>query len=425
MKHNAFRLASEWARTCLVLMLLSAGSGYAQNQCASGASLENPAATQSGLGGWFRSLLDRIDPPRYEDMTTARPGIGGTGIDNGGMGGTGIVGVVTGFASVCVNGVEVHFDRHTEVVADGQRVSTRELAIGQLVAVRAQGDGDEVAAQRIAVMHAAIGPVSRVDAQNGTLETLGQSVRAAYPDDLASLKSGDWVQISGLRSATGEILATRIAPVPPRSQAQLSGLVENADSGGFRIQGARVDVRNLSAPLRSAEGNEVSVRGQWDGGVLRAESLDVEPTRAQLGRVDRVVIEGLVHGVRGQEYSVGGRSLTLGTKVQVSGNQDRAFAVNQRVRVTGVVGTDQRVTVSRIEVRSETDRRAPGRSGKEDGRRSRSGGTDDSGSDDSKSGSSGSGSDDSGKSGSGKSSSDSGSSGSSGSSGGSGSGKGK
>ena len=93
MKKNLFNDAPQRARTYLVaLVLLSSGAAFAQNQCATGAALENPAASQSGLGTWFRSLLDKIDPPRNEDTTTARPGIGGTGIDNGGMGGTGIVG---------------------------------------------------------------------------------------------------------------------------------------------------------------------------------------------------------------------------------------------------------------------------------------------------------------------------------------------
>jgi hypothetical protein len=124
---------------------------------------------------------------------------------------------------------------------------------------------------------------------------------------------------------------------------------------------------------------------------LRAQSLDIEPTRASLGRVDRVVLEGLVHGASGGQYMVGGRTLTLSSTVQITGNPERAFTVNQRVRVTGSTGPDQRVTVDRIEVRSDSDRRGRGQSGRREGRN----------------GPSGSGSDDSGKSGSGKSGSDS------------------
>ena len=432
MTRNLSIKASRFARTFLVTMLLSNSAAFAQNQCATGAALENPAAARSGLGEWFRALLEKIEAPRKEE-TTARPGIGGTGIDNGGMGGTGIVGVITGFASVCVNGVEVHFDRDTPVLTDGERTTVRELAIGQIVAVRAQGEGDEVAAQRIAVMHAAVGPVSSVDVQAGTLVALGQQVRAVYPRELAGLKPGAWVQISGLRNAAGDLSATRIAAIAPKAQVQLSGWAQSDGAGGLRLQGARVDLGNLKDSGTAQAGDEVTVRGQWDGATLRAESLEVEPTRAQLGRVDRVVLEGLVHGTQGQEYRVGGRTLTLGAKLQISGNPDRAFTVNQRVRITGSIGSDKRVTVNRIEVRSESDRRGRGQSGTQDDRRGRTRGSDDDGGgDDSSSGSSASGSDDGGKSGSSKSGSDSdsgsrsGSSGSSGSGGsGSGSGKGK
>jgi len=429
MTNNQSIKAVRLARTCLVTLLLSHSAAFAQNQCATGAALENPAATRSALGEWFRALLDKIDAPR-KDETTARPGIGGTGIDNGGMGGTGIVGVITGFASVCVNGVEVHFDRDTPVLTDGERTTARELAIGQIVAVRAQGAGDEVAAQRIAVMHAAIGPVSSVDIQSGTLVALGQQVRAVYPRELNGLKPGAWVQISGLRNADGDLSATRIAAVSPRAQVQLSGWAQSDGAGGLRLRGARVDLSNIKELGGAMAGDEVTVRGQWDGATLRAESLEVEPTRAQIGRVDRVVLEGLVYGTQGQEYRVGGRTLSLGEKLQISGNPDRAFTVNQRVRITGSIGPDKRVTVDRIEVRSESDRRGRGQLGSQDDRRGRSRGSDDdAGGDDSRSGSSGSGSDDGSKSGSSKSGSDSGSrsgsSGSSGSSGGSGSGSGK
>ncbi|UUZ77687.1 DUF5666 domain-containing protein [Polaromonas sp. P1(28)-13] len=79
-----------------------------------------------------------------------RPRLGGTGISEGGIGGTGIVGVITGFASICVNGVEVHFDAGTPVSDNGQPGSARQLAVGQVVAVRAAGAGAEVSARNIA-----------------------------------------------------------------------------------------------------------------------------------------------------------------------------------------------------------------------------------------------------------------------------------
>ena len=114
-----------------------------RNICSQGASLTNPLA---------------VDP-------TGRGGIGGTGITVqaeppvGGIGGTGIVGVITGFASICVNDVEIHLDAKTPVNDNGVDVPAGKLAVGQVVAVRASGFGQEVMANRIALVHVAVGPV--------------------------------------------------------------------------------------------------------------------------------------------------------------------------------------------------------------------------------------------------------------------------
>ncbi len=65
------------------------------------------------------------------------------------VGGTGIIGTITGFASICVNGVEVHYDNNTLVTVDGRLSFVRELAVGQVVVTRALGIGQEVAAKHI------------------------------------------------------------------------------------------------------------------------------------------------------------------------------------------------------------------------------------------------------------------------------------
>src|SRR5262249_10194711 len=78
-------------------------------------------------------------------------GIGGTGIDPGGIGGTGqraevevgVLGVVTGFASICVNGIEVHYDAMTPVALNGDLVSANALGVGQVVSVLAVGAGTQ------------------------------------------------------------------------------------------------------------------------------------------------------------------------------------------------------------------------------------------------------------------------------------------
>lgn len=372
--HSLPRRVLSHAVTGWVAGLVMCTSVHAQNICDTKASLVNPAAElSSGIGGTGAPRNDVIagkpggiggtGAPR-DGAVAGRPGIGGTGISNGGMGGTGIVGVITGFASICVNGVEVHYDASTPVFSDGRAAMARELAVGQVVAVRASGAGAQVAARNIAVIHAVIGPVSRVDLSTGQLELLGQTVSADDPGDLSNLKSGDWVQVSGYRLSSGEVAASRIEPIAARAQAQITGQIGQVDASGFTLYGARIRLDKLSLPSGAVPGTEVAVRGSWDGISLIAQGIEIDPTRHGVGRVDNVVLEGYVHALRGSELSLGNNVMTLAPNVQISGSSGSPLAVDQRVQVSGRVGADQRITVDRVDVRGEGSGSGGARSGK-------------------------------------------------------------
>ncbi|MGH8832102.1 MAG: DUF5666 domain-containing protein, partial [Polaromonas sp.] len=381
--HALTHRALSHALTGLLAAFIIGMPAHAQNRCDTQASPVNPATVQSGIGGtgapvlgalraWWQALVGATPGngsagKAGKDMVAGRPGIGGTGIgngDTGGIGGTGIVGVITGFASICVNGVEVHYDAGTPVSADGRAAMARELAVGQVVAVRASGTGAQVAARSIAVIHAAVGPVSRVDTGTGEFELLGQTVRADEPGDLSNLKAGDWVQVSGHRLSSGEVAASRIEPIAPQAQAQLTGPISQLEAGGFAMYGARISLDKLSLPGGAQPGTEVSVRGRWDGTRLHAQALEIEPTRQGVGRVDSVVLEGYVHALRGRELTLSNSVVTLAPNVQVSGSSGSTLTVNQRVHVSGRVGADQSITVDRVDVRGEASGRDAERGGK-------------------------------------------------------------
>lgn len=336
-------------RGAITALALSLPAAHAENACGSMASLRNPNAMHGGIGG--TGAPARSDNPSPQSLA-GRPGIGGTGAAEGGIGGTGIVGVITGFASICVNGVEVDYDTNTPVSADGLPTSLSDLAVGQVVAVQAVGVGDQLSARSIAVMHAAVGPVGRVDSQAGQLQVLGQSVRVADKTVLSGLQPGNWVQVSGYRLVSGELVASRVESIAPRAQAQLTGQMGAASGNGFDLHGAQVNLDGMRLSGEAVAGVEVSVRGRWDGTTLHAQVVAVEPSRQNLGQADRVVLEGYVHAVSGNQVSLGNRMVTLAPGVTISGKPVDALAINQRVQISGRVGKDQRVTADRVSVRS-------------------------------------------------------------------------
>src|SRR3954464_9779013 len=161
-------------------------------------------------------------------------GIGGTGVDPGGIGGTGkrgeaeigVLGVITGFGSLCVNGIEVHFDSGPPAAVNGDLSSAKALGIGQVVSVLAVGAGAQARAHWIDIVDAAVGPVTAVE-NAGALQVNKERVRIEPSTvlgpgldraRLASAQVGEVLRVSGLRNAEGIIVATRGATAPPRRE---------------------------------------------------------------------------------------------------------------------------------------------------------------------------------------------------------------
>ncbi|MDB5415816.1 MAG: hypothetical protein JWR10_4151, partial [Rubritepida sp.] len=201
-------------------------------------------------------------------------GIGGTGMlaenvadDDRGIGGTGIVGVVTGFASICVNGLHVGYEPGMPVAFDGLVARPDALRAGQVVVISATDRGGVLRARSVAVRYEVSGPVEAVE--EGALRVAGQ--RITWVGNTA-WRVGDAVLVSGLRAPDGSIAATRIDRRPegmaPRS-VTVHGVLSRA-SGVARIG-------NL--PLRAGPGvilpeaGPAIASGQIVDGVLIATSV--------------------------------------------------------------------------------------------------------------------------------------------------------
>ncbi|TWC39025.1 hypothetical protein FBY03_105154 [Pseudomonas sp. SJZ079] len=271
-------------------------------------------------------------------------GVGGTGAaDDGGMGGTGIVGTITGFASICVNGVEVHFDSEVSLSENGVPASSNQLAIGQVVAVEARTSSRGLEARSIAILHAYEGPITDVASGFASLRVMGQSVRVAPSARVAEgLRIGESVRVSGLRNARGEVIASRIDRAP--NLAQVSAIGAIARTGD--LQGLV-----LSKPL--APSSEVLVSGTWDGRQLNVVQTRSDPGMPFAGRVRNALVEGLVRGQQGDRIEFGGFTAYVDRSTSYSGGQAADLTLDQRIRVTGVFGKGREIRAERIEFTRE------------------------------------------------------------------------
>src|SRR5574342_750895 len=176
-------------------------------------------------------------------------GIGGTGAPMAdGIGGTGIVGTITGFASVCVNGLEIHYDDSTPVTTNGAASDAKQLAVGQVVAIEATPSARGLTARGIAVLHAVAGPITEVQPGQGLVRVMGQPVRVGDGTRIAGaggsptmdgLRPGMVVQVSGLRNSRGEVVASRIAETRDLREHSAVGRVQKLSDRGFDLNGTR------------------------------------------------------------------------------------------------------------------------------------------------------------------------------------------
>ncbi len=149
-------------------------------------------------------------------------GIGGTGLDpDSGIGGTGLYGTITGFGSVCINGIRVHIGDAPVIDINGAPASEDDLAVGLVVWIEARAHAGRLEAERIAAQSAVVGAIEVIDLAARELEVDGERIlvpasalivdaQGLAQEGLAELFEGEIVGVSGLRLPDGRIEASRV-----------------------------------------------------------------------------------------------------------------------------------------------------------------------------------------------------------------------
>ncbi len=136
-------------------------------------------------------------------------GFGGTGHKPSGFGGTGIVGTVTKFGSIWVNGVEVEYGHNTQVHS---RLAAREkLKLGQQVVLETLPNAHKIETRRISVYYPVAGRITRVRGNQITINNrYVVNTHRARRDRGVNLRVGEHVAINGFANSRNTWTATRI-----------------------------------------------------------------------------------------------------------------------------------------------------------------------------------------------------------------------
>lgn len=250
------------------------------NPCSTQLTLATPIVSreggEDGIGGTGFSPITPQIPAEYLAQHTEPDGIGGTGI----------VGTITGFGSICINGQEIHYDHHTPTFENGVPSNATRLALGQTVAVRSTPVSDGFIAQQIHVLYEVQGPITEVDHAHRQLIVLGQRIAVAA-QDFNQFHAGELVVISGQRDDQGAIQASRISIRPSLQEFAIIGSAHRINAHQLRIGNQLVQIDDI--PNNAQQGSDVLVRGTMQNGVFNAQSITANPRSAFLGNdIERI-----------------------------------------------------------------------------------------------------------------------------------------
>ena len=322
MKHLAFLQSAGFIFLCHAHTVLAG-----ENVCENKHWLQSPvvevqSSDGAGIGGTgFSAPVNSGLLSQYNGE--GESGIGGTGLapptqsdsllvkkeDESGIGGTGIVGIISGFGSICVDGIEIHFKETTPVIEDGTPIVSNKLALGQSVSVLTQMDAKNYYAKEIRVLHEVTGEVKMIDTVNNVFSVLGQTIHLPA-DLLQKLTLGDHVSISGNRLNDGSIEAMRVDKNTNTTEKfnLIGPLEKDVTSGRFHIEHQLIELPANQIPPQS--GDEVRVQGTLKDNVLHADSLEHNPRWSFASRVDQLLLQGHVREGGATQFNIDGIHVT-------------------------------------------------------------------------------------------------------------------
>ncbi|MES0327317.1 MAG: DUF5666 domain-containing protein [Gammaproteobacteria bacterium] len=153
-------------------------------------------------------------------------------------------GIITGFGSVYINGVEYETD-NASITIDGSQSAETDLGVGDVCVLQGSVNADGVTGTATAVictdeLEGYVLDVSSLTNGIGTINVMGQTVTITIDtvfdsDTKASVDDliiTDIVEVHGYPDGTGNILATRIETKNAATDIEVKGLISNLDLDG-------------------------------------------------------------------------------------------------------------------------------------------------------------------------------------------------
>jgi hypothetical protein len=316
-------------------------------------------------------------------------GCGGGGGGSGGGGGTepgidrlGVTGgVVSGFGSIFVNGVEFETDTaEFEIDDDSASSSQDDLNVGDTVIITFDPDVAGNIAQTVFSDDAVEGPIDSIDPSGTQIVVAGQTVlvdAATSFDDsiptasLAGLTVGDFVEVNGLFDSDGRVRATRIEL--GAGEVEVHGVISALDTGAQTIainslvvnyDGVTVIDDNFPGGM-FANGDFAEVKGANPGPNAPLLATKIEADGFGLEGGDgpdfdevEVEIEGFItRFASATDFDVSGFPVTTNSGTEFEGGGSADLGENVKVEVEGELNGNNILVADKVDIRRANDLR--------------------------------------------------------------------
>ena len=276
------------------------------------------------------------------------------------------VGPITGFGSIFVNRVE-YGTANAQIDVDGQPGTESQLAVGDVVTVvgTVGTNGTTGTASRVTFRWKVAGTVTQVDLPTRTFVALGQTVlvsastvfdAAISPADISGIQSAVHVQVSGFANSFGQLVASRIEPLPAGDPLRVEGAVQalNTTAHTFQINSLLIDYSAVAPSATLMNGNIVDVEGS---GLNAAGALVATAVEAASALAGATSSEGEVDGVitaftSAADFRLSDLHVTTTAATQFS-LDGVILGVNVRVAVVGSFDASGNLVATAVETQPE------------------------------------------------------------------------
>ena len=301
---------------------------------------------------------------------------------------TASVGVITGFGSVFVNGVE-YDTSSSRISRDGVQGDESDLAVGMVVKVMGSDDGVNGVALNIEADDEMEGIVQAnnitAGASTGTLDIMGQTVTVnadlIFESKVAGINSVDQipvdsiVEVSGFSDGNGNVTATRIEVkaadlasylIDHADGIEVKGNINNLDSGAMTFtlgnmtvdySGATLDVTGGLADALYVEVK--SVAGIDGNGNLVASKVELE-NEGEAGydgeEDEDFEIRGLIAtGFDGTSFTIDGTRIIIDSGTELDDISSANLTPGTEVEVEGRFDANGDLLADEISMEAEAD----------------------------------------------------------------------